>query len=355
MAGDRDWWLLLPEPIRELPADLAAVIILTGVTIVSVLVPGVKETPLRVIVGLPFVLFLPGYALIAALFPEAGESPAEDSREAENEADETRLNDGRDGIDGIERVALSFGLSIAVVPLVGLVLNFTPFGIRLVPVLLAISGVTGGLTAVAAVRRRALPPDERFRVPYREWLATGRAALFEPESRMDGVLNVVLVLSIVLAVSSVAYAVAVPTQGESFTEFYLLTEQDNGSLVADEYPNEFTAGEPESVIVGIGNHEHKQQSYTVVAAIQEVNVANNSTSILAENELRRVQTTLAHNETWHQELSVAPSMTGERLRLQFLLYRGEVPSSVSVEDAYRETHLWVNVTAPDTAASLVSA
>jgi len=33
-----------------------------------------------------------------------------------------------EGIDGIERVALSFGLSIAIVPLIGLVLNFTPWG-----------------------------------------------------------------------------------------------------------------------------------------------------------------------------------------------------------------------------------
>jgi uncharacterized membrane protein len=162
---------------------------------------------------------------------------------------------------------------------------------------------------------------------------------------MDGVLNVLLVLSILLAVSSVAYAVTVPNQGESFTEFYLLTEQDNGTLVADDYPTEFTAGEPQSVIVGIGNHEHQRENYTVVATIQEVQVANNSTTVLAENELRRLQTSLGNNETWNQQVEVAPSMTGERLRLQFLLYRGDAPTAVSTETAYRETHLWVNVSA----------
>jgi hypothetical protein len=36
-----------------------------------------------------------------------------------------------DTIDIIERIALSFGLSIAIVPLLGLILNYTPFGIRL--------------------------------------------------------------------------------------------------------------------------------------------------------------------------------------------------------------------------------
>lgn len=351
MAGDSDWWLLLPEPVRELPADLAAVIVLTLITIVAVLAPGVQETPLRIVVGLPFVLFLPGYALIAALFPEAGESPVSDTRSEASVDEVEATTDDRSGIDGIERVALSFGLSIAVVPLIGLVLNFTPFGIRLVPVVLAISGVTGVFTVVAAVRRRGLPPEERFQVPYRKWIATGQSELFEPESRMDAALNVLMALSIILAVSSVAYAVAVPTQGESFTEFYLLTEQDNGSLVADGYPTEFTAGEPESIVVGIGNHEHQNQAYTTVVTIQDVRVANNSTTILAENELRRVQTRIADGETWHQQLEIAPSMTGERLRLQFLLYRGEAPSPVSTETAYRETHLWVNVSGPNASTS----
>jgi hypothetical protein len=35
-----------------------------------------------------------------------------------------------DTIDIIERIALSIGLSVAIAPLVGLVLNYTPFGIR---------------------------------------------------------------------------------------------------------------------------------------------------------------------------------------------------------------------------------
>ena len=59
---------------------------------------------LRIVLGLAFVLFFPGYTLIAALFP------------------------GKDALDSIERLALSFGLSIAVVPLIGLILNLYPLG-----------------------------------------------------------------------------------------------------------------------------------------------------------------------------------------------------------------------------------
>jgi uncharacterized membrane protein len=67
---------------------------------------------------------------------------------------------------------------------------------------------------------------ERFEVPYRSWVASGRAELFAPETRLDGALNVLLTVSIFLAIGSVGYAVAVPKQGEAFTEFYLLTENE---------------------------------------------------------------------------------------------------------------------------------
>ena len=60
----------------------------------------------RIVLGLPFVLFFPGYVLNLALFPR------------------------KEGMGGIERAALSFGLSIAAIPLIGLTLNYTPWGIR---------------------------------------------------------------------------------------------------------------------------------------------------------------------------------------------------------------------------------
>jgi len=70
---------------------------------------------LRIILGLPLLLFFPGYTLIVALFPR------------------------KNALASIERVALSFGLSIAVVPLIGLILNHTLWGIRLEPILTSIT------------------------------------------------------------------------------------------------------------------------------------------------------------------------------------------------------------------------
>ena len=53
----------------------------------------------------------------------------------------------------LERVALSIGLSLALVPLVGLVLNYTPWGIRLTPILISLTILTVGLLAVASYRK----------------------------------------------------------------------------------------------------------------------------------------------------------------------------------------------------------
>lgn len=332
----------LPRALRQLPADLAAILAFVVATNLAVFLPMIRETPLRIVVGLPFVLFVPGYTLITALFPEAGESPREDTDPAEgSEAPDTTSDRG---IDGIERVALSFGLSIAIVPLIGLVLNFTPWGIRLAPIMIATSGFTVISIAVAARRRWELPPDEQFRVPYREWYAAVRSELFEPETRTDTILNILLIVSIVLAVGSVGYAVAVPKQGEQFTEFYLLTENETGALVADNYPTEFRPGEERALIIGIGNHQHESVNYTVIAEIQRVDVVDNETQIRETRELRRFQPTVAHNETWRRNHTVAPELTGERLRLQYLLYRGPPPTPLNRSGAYREVHLWVNVT-----------
>ncbi|WP_049910603.1 DUF1616 domain-containing protein [Natrinema gari] len=368
MVAFRSLWLLLPRRVRQLPADLAAVVALVIATNIAVLVPVIRETPLRVPIGLAFVLFVPGYAFIAALFPEADETPASatestppDGRTIVDDSDPDGWDDSipsRPGIDGIERVALSFGLSIAIVPLIGLVLNFTPWGIRLVPIVVSVSVFTLGSTVVAAERRRELPVDERFQVPYREWYIAGRTELLEPDTRADAALNVLLAISVVLAVGSVGYAVMGPADGEQFSAIYLLTEDDDGELVADDYPTEFIQGESQELIVGIDNHEHKTTEYTVVVLEQDVEVVENETAtsdgdtnttvnktvVRDQRELDRFSTTIAHNESWTHEYTLEPTMTGESQRIVWLLFPdGDVPAEPAMGDTEYAVHLWVSV------------
>ena len=90
------------------------------------------ELPLvaiRWVLGSLFVLFIPGYVTVEALFPKGRE------------------------LDTIERFALSVGLSLALVPLVGLLLNYTPWGIRLNPIVVSLTLLTVGLAMVALARK----------------------------------------------------------------------------------------------------------------------------------------------------------------------------------------------------------
>jgi len=109
--------------------DLIFIVAFVIVSVVIITVPPLNATPLRAVVGFPLVLFLPGYSLVSALFP------------------------GKDELDLLERIALSIGLSICVVVFIGLTLNCTPWGIRLGPILLALSAFTLIGTAVSALRR----------------------------------------------------------------------------------------------------------------------------------------------------------------------------------------------------------
>ncbi|WP_101297053.1 DUF1616 domain-containing protein [Halegenticoccus soli] len=333
MSEERNWRLLLPAPLRRFPPDLTAVVCLVVLVDAAALLPVIRDTPLRVVLGLPLVLFVPGYAFISALFPEGATGDPEGSGE----------RSGRSGIDGLERVAFSFGTSIAIVALLGLLLNFTPWGIRLVPILVALSAFTIAMAGLAANRRQRVPESRRFVVPYRDWIAVFREETLRPQTRTDAVLNVVLVICLLLAVSSVAYAVWTPRGGESFTEFYLLTEDENGEFVADDYPTNFTQGEGQSLYVGITNQEHEAVDYTVVVELHRVETGNNSTRVLEERELHRFQTTLDHNETWRTQHTITPPIAGDRLRLTYLLYKGTLPADPTVENADQELHLWVNV------------
>lgn len=169
--------------------------------------------------------------------------------------------------------------------------------------------------------------------------------------RLDAALHVLLVFSVLLALGTVALAIAVPPEGEQFKECYILTEDDNGELVAANYPTDMDLGETADIVVGVSNQEHEDTSYTVVVQLQEVafeedaagNVTN--TSDIHYDEIDCFTMTLAHNETWHYTHAFEPTFAGAELRLQYLLYEGDVPDEPTRENAYRDLHLWVDVQA----------
>ena len=356
MIPGRNLGQMFQSSLRRLPADLAAVVVVTLLTFVVMFGPIVNETSLRAILGLVFVLFVPGYAFVAALFPESGSGPidtVEDESVGSQVADgETTSDDGgwlngRIGIDGVERAALSFGLSIAIVPTIGFLLSFTPWGIEFVPIVTAIALFTLLCTAIAAKRRWNLAPEDRFSVPYRRWTDAARSGLFDRDNRVDAALNVALALAILLALGSVTYAVAAPPQGEEYTDFHVLTENDNGELVADGYPGEMSLDESADIVVGVSNSEQSVEEYTVVVILQEVDIVDTETHVQEQDELTRFYLALEHDETHHHEHSLEPTMTGEELRVVYLLYKGDAPAEPTRDNAYRDLFFWIDVEEPE--------
>ncbi|BAW30691.1 Uncharacterized membrane protein [Methanosarcina thermophila] len=287
---------------KRIPSDLLIVIGLVLLTDIFVLAPGINETILRNVLGLPLVLFLPGYALIAALFP------------------------AKSDLDGIERTALSFGLSIAIVPLIGLVLNYTPFGIRLLPVLVCLSIFIFIMCWLAYIRRASLPETEAFEISFSAAaLSLKNEILEKPESKLDRALTIILILSILMSVATLEYVILTPKEGEHFTEFYVLGPQG----IADNYTTDYTLGQSGTMIVGIVNHEYRPVNYTMQVRLE------NQLLPLPEN-LQHI--TLDHNETWEETVTFTPPMVGQNMKLEFLLF-----NETDKTTPYRDLHLWINV------------
>ncbi|AKB12940.1 MAG: DUF1616 domain-containing protein [Methanosarcina flavescens] len=287
---------------KRIPSDLLIVIGLVLLTDIFVLAPGINETILRNVLGLPLVLFLPGYALIAALFP------------------------AKSDLDGIERTALSFGLSIAIVPLIGLVLNYTPFGIRLLPVLVCLSIFIFIMCWLAYIRRASLPETEAFEISFSAAaLSLKNEILEKPESKLDRALTIILILSILMSVATLEYVILTPKEGEHFTEFYVLGPQG----IADNYTTDYTLGQSGTMIVGIVNHEYRPVNYTMQVRLE------NQLLPLPEN-LQHI--TLDHNETWEETVTFTPPLVGQNMKLEFLLF-----NETDKTTPYRDLHLWINV------------
>lgn len=268
---------------NELLLLIILTILLTAITFF------LSSNVLRVVIGLPLVLFLPGYSLVSALFPR------------------------KTSLDGIERIVLSFVLSIVMVAFIGFILNYTPWGIRLPPVLVSILVLVVTTSLVAWHRRQRLD-EVGFTISINLSLAPLRGQGF-----VDRIISIVLIVIIIVIIGTLGYVIARPKVGESFTEFYILGTQGK----ADSYPIEVLVGEAAKVTVGIINQEHEDASYQVEVTVD--GIRNRQTSPLL----------LHYEDKWEQEVSFTPPEVGDNQKVEFILYKDDKP--------YRTLFLWIDV------------
>jgi uncharacterized membrane protein len=275
------------------PVDLLLIIVLSIILLpLALITTGV----LRIILGLLFILFFPGYSLLAALFS-------------------TKF-----ALRRIELVALSFGLSIAIVALIGLALNYTPWGISLTPILVSLFLFILIMSIVAWYRRRKLPSDKRFTLDIRLHIAS-LSRRWTSQRPLDKIIAVILVVSIASAIGILGYVMATPQIGEKYTEFYILGV--NGK--AEGYPQDLTLGQEGVVIVGIINHEQQNTTYHVTVKIEGT----------LDRETEPVS--LKDQEKWEKKVAFKPGSAGADQKVEFLLYKN------SDSEPSDNLHLWINV------------
>lgn len=272
-------------------------LIWTILTLIVVLNPFLSDTFIRVVLGIPMLLFIPGYVLMSVLLPRKNE------------------------LEGIERIALSFGLSIAAVPLLGLFLNFT-FNTRLLTILLTLSIFSLIFIFVAAYRLLRVPEDESFSLPFDKIHKIITEEFNMSKGKSDKILAWILILSIVLAIGMMIFVITTPKIGEKFTEFYILGP--NGK--AENYPTQLKYGSNVDVLVGVVNHEYTPVNYTV-RVVLDTEVLNDTSFYLD------------HNNKWENYISFVTDKEGIEMEIEFWLFKDDDFTS-----PYRDLHMWVNVT-----------
>jgi uncharacterized membrane protein len=331
------------------PIDLALCLICSMLLIPLALFN--VANPVRLILGAPFMLFIPGYVLVFALFPFKRRGGS---------------------IRVIERIGLSLGASVAIVPLLGLAMNFSPWGIRLESMLLLLCLYIFGVGAVAMYRWYTTIPEERFSVTFNVLMP-----IFK--NRFDKHVTIILGALIVISVILTIYVIVVPKVGERYTEFYVLGV--NGT--ADRYPQNLSIGENATIILGISNHEYRKINYTIEVWLINQTTYFNISKNKNETVVNHYNTSENKNETvinnmwfvdkftvelnhkpisienlwtpqWEHNYTFALNQVGN-FKFVFLLFT--TPSTEHynlkqdykdrtnqiLESAYREIHLWVTV------------
>jgi uncharacterized membrane protein len=269
--------------------DLVIVLIITLITFpIVLLTDGVP----RIILGIILLLIFPGYSLINALFPNRG------------------------SMRSIERAGLTLVLSFAIVSLVGLFLNYTPWGIRPTPIVISTGIMICIFSGIALFRRRRLPASERFsvkiKVPVIQW---GNI------NKLDKILSIVLALAVIGAVTALVYVISEPKAEEAFTNFYIIGPE--GKI--ENYPRELTLGEQVNVTLGIENHECNDSSYSVVVMLNGKEI-----DVIGPLEL-------IDGEKWQNEIALNPVIAGNNQKVEFILYKNREANP------YLTIYIWLDV------------
>jgi uncharacterized membrane protein len=271
--------------------ELLVINILAALLVIIIMVfPG---SALRAVLGFPFVLFFPGYTLLAAISP------------------------AKNHLGGMPRIALSFGISVSVVILIGVILNYSTWGFSLNPlfitlfIFILIASVAGWL------RRKQVDITERFAID----INLSMPSINLPRGR-DRIILVIIALALIGAIGTIGYVIAMPKTGLSFTRLQLLDLDGT----TDRYPEKIVLGQEASVQVIIDSYERSPMSYQLKVVIDGVQ----------DSEYSPIE--LDSGQSWQQTIGFTPSQVGNNQKVEFMLFEGD-----GIEPYLTPLHLWIDV------------
>jgi len=253
---------------------------------------------------LPLLLLVPGYTVVAALFPAAHGAPTTSTLEPTL----------------AERLGLAVGLSIGLVPMIGIAVDAI-WSLTLVPVLDSVAAVTIAAGVVALVRRTRLPDNERFRAT-----AALRTAITSAGNRPATQLFLVAAILVSVVAISVSGAVAMNDGGEGVTEFYLTTEGPSGEQVLA--TNE-TIGNASVHRLVVHDADAPRSTYTIVARTGRIT----TTGVTDRRTLGQTTVTLDENGTARTTYDLDLERGERPLVLVYLLYEDGPPAEPTRNNA----------------------
>ncbi|MCC7372894.1 MAG: DUF1616 domain-containing protein [Chloroflexi bacterium] len=283
---------------RDLAVAVACAVLLLGVMLIESRAAPVLFV--RLVLGLIVVLYLPGYCLLAVLAPR------------------------RQSLDQAERIGISIGVSVAIIPLLALLLDASPGGLRPWPVVMAETVWIVSCVLLALWQRSQQPPPSMrpaiSQIPTRRWLGQ----LSGPER----IVFPLVLIALVLAGGAALVTMLTPTADDLMTEMYVL---GRGGL-AEQLPRKVEVGEPVNVTLGIVNHELFSQRYRFEAwtvdswnpGDREVLVAPSTLSVGPGEKIE-----------WPLTWTMPRPGVDQMIELALYLNREEQP--------YRRLRLWVDV------------
>jgi len=200
---------------------------------------------------------------------------------------------------------------IVILPIISLILNYTPWGIQPFPILVGTFLFITAMTAIGWYRQRGLREEEKL-----TYVLEIKLSRWRDLDRPGRTLVIIMAIAVLTVTTSLIYAINTPDREDTYTEFY-----------TSELPREVKTGQPVHVTVVVLNHEHQPAEYKV-DIISDGNVISSLTT-----------GTLEHEEQWQKETDFSLTAPGEAQKVEFYLYM-----DTSSEPYFEEPlHIYVDV------------